>query len=105
MLNHSLQETNNEQIKNEFRSADMYLSRSSWFEDKGTSGSAKWMRCSARKNWRTVTARISGFKPGTSPVKIEFHIYFRFSSARARSNTASNIRAVSRPVLVFCRLG
>lgn len=31
-------------MKNEFYSAHVYLSMSSWFEDKGLLGFAKWMR-------------------------------------------------------------
>lgn len=44
MLSQSLQDALNEQIKNEFYSAHVYLSMSSWFEDKGLPGFAKWMR-------------------------------------------------------------
>ncbi len=44
MLSRSLQDALNEQIKNEFYSAHVYLSMSSWFEDKGLPGFAKWMR-------------------------------------------------------------
>ena len=44
MLSQSLQDSLNEQIKNEFYSAHVYLAMSSWFEDKGLPGFAKWMR-------------------------------------------------------------
>lgn len=44
MLSQSLQDALNEQIKNEFYSAHVYLAMSSWFEDKGLPGFAKWMR-------------------------------------------------------------
>jgi ferritin len=44
MLSQVLQDSLNEQIKNEFYSAHVYLSMSSWFEDKGLPGFAKWMR-------------------------------------------------------------
>jgi len=44
MLSQNLQDALNEQIKNEFYSAHVYLAMSSWFEDKGLPGFAKWMR-------------------------------------------------------------
>jgi len=44
MLRQTLQDALNEQIKNEFYSAHVYLAMSSWFEDKGLPGFAKWMR-------------------------------------------------------------
>jgi ferritin len=44
MISQSLQDSLNEQIKNEFYSAHVYLAMSSWFEDKGLPGFAKWMR-------------------------------------------------------------
>lgn len=44
MLSQSLQDALNEQVKNEFYSAHVYLSMSSWFDDKGMPGFAKWMR-------------------------------------------------------------
>jgi ferritin len=44
MLSQSLQDSLNEQIKNEFYSAHVYLAMSSWFEEKGLPGFAKWMR-------------------------------------------------------------
>lgn len=44
MLTQTLQDALNEQIKNEFYSAHVYLSMSSWFEDKALPGFAKWMR-------------------------------------------------------------
>jgi ferritin len=44
MISQSLQDSLNEQIKNEFYSAHVYLSMSSWFDDKGLPGFAKWMR-------------------------------------------------------------
>ncbi|MCG3139451.1 MAG: Bacterial non-heme ferritin [Anaerolineae bacterium] len=44
MFSQSLQDALNEQIKNEFYSAYMYLAMSSWFEDKALPGFAKWMR-------------------------------------------------------------
>lgn len=44
MISQSLQDSLNEQIKNEFYSAHVYLSMSSWFDEKGLPGFAKWMR-------------------------------------------------------------
>ncbi len=44
MLSQSIQDALNEQIKNEFYSAHVYLSMSSWFDDQGMPGFAKWMR-------------------------------------------------------------
>ncbi len=44
MFSQTLQDALNEQIKNEFYSAYMYLAMSSWFEDKALPGFAKWMR-------------------------------------------------------------
>ncbi|MDL1897829.1 ferritin [Anaerolineae bacterium CFX7] len=44
MFSQSLQDALNEQIKNEFYSAYVYLAMSSWFEDKALPGFAKWMR-------------------------------------------------------------
>lgn len=44
MISQSLQDSLNEQIKNEFYRAHAYLSMSSWFEDKGLPGFGKWMR-------------------------------------------------------------
>lgn len=44
MLSQSLQDALNEQVKNEFYSAHVYLAMSSWFDDKGLPGFAKWMR-------------------------------------------------------------
>ena len=38
MLSQALQDSLNEQIKNEFYSAHVYLAMSSWFEDKGLPG-------------------------------------------------------------------
>jgi ferritin len=44
MLSQSLQEALNDQVKNEFYSAYVYLSMSSWFDDQGLPGFARWMR-------------------------------------------------------------
>jgi ferritin len=44
MISQSLQDALNEQIKNEFYSAHVYLAMSSWFDDKGMPGFARWMR-------------------------------------------------------------
>lgn len=44
MLSQSLQDALNEQVKNEFYSAHMYLAMSSWFDDKAMPGFAGWMR-------------------------------------------------------------
>ena len=44
MLSQTLQDALNEQIKNEFYSAHVYLAMSSWFEDKGLPGFGKLMR-------------------------------------------------------------
>ena len=44
MLSQSLQDALNEQVKNEFYSAHVYLAMSSWFDDKALPGFAKWMR-------------------------------------------------------------
>ena len=39
----------NEQIKNEFESAYMYLSMAAYFADQGLDGLAKWMRCQTQE--------------------------------------------------------
>jgi ferritin len=44
MLNESVQKALNEQVKNEFYSAHVYLSMCAWFEDQGLPGFATWMR-------------------------------------------------------------
>ena len=44
MLSKTLQDAINEQIKNEFYSAYLYLSMSAYFESINMPGSAKWMR-------------------------------------------------------------
>lgn len=44
MLSQSLQDALNEQVKNEFYSAHVYLSMASWFEAQALPGFAKWMR-------------------------------------------------------------
>ena len=44
MFSQSLQDAMNEQVKNEFYSAHVYLSMSSWFEAQSLPGFAKWMR-------------------------------------------------------------
>jgi ferritin len=44
MLSQSLQDALNEQIKNEFYSAHIYLSMSSWFDAQSLPGFGKWMR-------------------------------------------------------------
>ncbi len=44
MLSQSLQDALNEQVKNEFYSAHVYLAMSSWFDDKALPGFANWMR-------------------------------------------------------------
>lgn len=44
MLTEPLQKSLNEQIKNEFYSANLYLAMVAWFEDQGLPGFATWMR-------------------------------------------------------------
>lgn len=44
MLSQSLQDALNEQVKNEFYSAHVYLSMASWFEANALPGFANWMR-------------------------------------------------------------
>lgn len=44
MLSQSLQDALNEQVKNEFYSAHVYLAMSSWFDSQALPGFAKWMR-------------------------------------------------------------
>lgn len=44
MLSKTIQDAINEQIKNEFYSAYLYLSMSAYFESMSMPGSAKWMR-------------------------------------------------------------
>ncbi|MBI5304078.1 MAG: ferritin [Chloroflexi bacterium] len=44
MLSKTIQDTLNEQIKNEFYSAYLYLAMSAYFESLNMPGSAKWMR-------------------------------------------------------------
>ena len=44
MLSKTMQDAINEQIKNEFYSAYLYLSMSAYFESINLPGSAKWMR-------------------------------------------------------------
>lgn len=44
MLKESLQKALNEQVKNEFYSANVYLAMVAWFEDQGLPGFATWMR-------------------------------------------------------------
>lgn len=44
MLTEPLQKSLNEQIKNEFYSANIYLAMVAWFEDQGLPGFATWMR-------------------------------------------------------------
>ncbi|MGB0872895.1 MAG: ferritin [Solirubrobacterales bacterium] len=44
MLNDSVQEALNEQVKHEFYSAHVYLAMCAWFEDQGLPGFASWMR-------------------------------------------------------------
>ena len=44
MLKESLQKALNEQVKNEFYSANVYLAMVAWFEDQGLPGFANWMR-------------------------------------------------------------
>jgi ferritin len=44
MISKSMQDAINEQIKNEFYSAYLYLSMSAYFESINMPGSAKWMR-------------------------------------------------------------
>ena len=44
MLKESVQSALNDQVKQEFYSAHVYLSMCAWFEDQGLPGFAKWMR-------------------------------------------------------------
>jgi ferritin len=44
MLKQPLQDALNEQLKNEFYSANVYLAMVAWFEDQGLPGFATWMR-------------------------------------------------------------
>lgn len=44
MLKDSVQQALNDQVKNEFYSAHVYLSMCAWFEDQGLPGFASWMR-------------------------------------------------------------
>lgn len=44
MLTKALQDALNEQVKNEFFSAHVYLSMSAWFDQQGLPGFAAWMR-------------------------------------------------------------
>ncbi len=44
MFSQALQDALNEQVKNEFYSAHIYLAMSSWFEGQSLPGFAKWMR-------------------------------------------------------------
>lgn len=44
MLNDSVQSALNDQVKQEFYSAHVYLSMCAWFEDQGLPGFAAWMR-------------------------------------------------------------
>ncbi len=44
MISQTMQDALNEQIKNEFYSAYLYLSMSAYFESLNLTGSAKWMR-------------------------------------------------------------
>lgn len=44
MLKDSVQQALNDQVKQEFYSAHVYLSMCAWFEDQGLPGFAKWMR-------------------------------------------------------------
>jgi ferritin len=44
MLKDSVQTALNDQVKQEFYSAHVYLSMCAWFEDQGLPGFAKWMR-------------------------------------------------------------
>ncbi len=44
MISKTMQDALNEQIKNEFYSAYLYLSMSAYFESLNLTGSAKWMR-------------------------------------------------------------
>ncbi|MFY9469367.1 MAG: ferritin [Solirubrobacterales bacterium] len=49
MLKPSLQDALNEQVKNEFYSANVYLAMVAWFEDQGLPGFATWMRAQYRE--------------------------------------------------------
>jgi ferritin len=49
MLNKSMQDAMNEQIKNELYSAYIYLSMSAYFEDTNLPGFAHWMRVQAQE--------------------------------------------------------
>jgi ferritin len=44
MLKDSVQQALNDQVKNEFYSAHVYLAMCAWFEDQGLPGFANWMR-------------------------------------------------------------
>lgn len=47
MINEKMQQAMNEQIKNEFFSAYLYLSMASYFNSIGLDGMGQWMRCQA----------------------------------------------------------
>lgn len=49
MFNKSVQDAINEQIRNEFYSAHLYLSMSAWFHTMNLSGSAHWMSIQAQE--------------------------------------------------------
>ena len=45
MISKAMQDAINEQIKNEFYSAYMYLSMAAYFQEKNLPGFAAWLRC------------------------------------------------------------
>jgi ferritin len=52
MLNKEMEKALNEQIRNEFASAYLYLSMAAWFEQKNLPGFAAWMRKQSEEEWQ-----------------------------------------------------
>ncbi|HEU5170843.1 MAG TPA: ferritin [Gemmatimonadales bacterium] len=80
MLSPAMQESFNEQIRDEFYSAYIYLSMAAWFDDHNLPGMASWMRVQAREE-------------SAHALKIFDHLLDR--------NTRVKLRAIAQPPVDF----
>lgn len=87
MFSQSLQDALNEQVKNEFYSAHVYLAMSSWFDSQSLPGFAKWMRVQYQEelthglkifdfiNDRDGRALVSGFDTPPAEWKSPLNVF------------------------------
>ncbi len=80
MLSPTMQDAFNDQIRNEFFSAYVYLSMAAWFDDRNLPGMALWMRVQAREE-------------SLHAMKIFEHLLDR--------NARVKLRAISQPPVDF----